>query len=430
MQALLSFDKAPPFAAPLRFFLTAPLFAMAAGLLLLIDGPDLLASRWTPAALSATHLMTIGFMLQVMLGALIQILPVVAGANVEKPLRLAAIVHPGLSLGALLLAGGFWFGQSDALLLGGLLLALSIAWFLWVAGRALFGVPSTSPTIRGLKLAFLGLGGTVLLGCLLIGSLRQGWALPVMALVDLHAGWGFAAWASVLLAAVAYVVVPMFQLTPGYPAGFGWHFPRWVLGLILLWTLACGLDLLWLAQIAQWLLALLLASFAALTLRLQGLRRRARADASYRYWQAGLCASIFAAAMLATAAVRPAIADDPAWTLVFGMLVGGGIASFIIGMLYKIVPFLGWLHLQNSGEGKVAAPTMNKLLAETAMQRQMQGYLLAWGLLVLAPLWPDGLARPAGLLFIVANGGLLFNLLTAWRCYRQHLAQIRERLAA
>ena len=33
MQALLSFDKAPPFAAPLRFFLTAPLFALAAGLL-------------------------------------------------------------------------------------------------------------------------------------------------------------------------------------------------------------------------------------------------------------------------------------------------------------------------------------------------------------------------------------------------------------
>ena len=34
MKALLSFDKAPPFAAPLRFFLTAPLFGVLAGVLL------------------------------------------------------------------------------------------------------------------------------------------------------------------------------------------------------------------------------------------------------------------------------------------------------------------------------------------------------------------------------------------------------------
>jgi hypothetical protein len=68
MQALLSFDQAPPFPAPFRFFLTAPLFAMLAGLLMLWRGPDLFASRWTPSALAATHLITVGFMLQVMLG--------------------------------------------------------------------------------------------------------------------------------------------------------------------------------------------------------------------------------------------------------------------------------------------------------------------------------------------------------------------------
>jgi len=81
MQALLSFAQAPPFAAPFRFFLTAPLFAMLAGMLLLWTGPGLLASRWTPAALALTHLITVGFLLQVMLGAMIQILPVVAGAK-------------------------------------------------------------------------------------------------------------------------------------------------------------------------------------------------------------------------------------------------------------------------------------------------------------------------------------------------------------
>ena len=98
MQALLSFDKAPPFAAPLRFFLTAPLFSLAAGLLLLFVGPDLLASRWTRGLLAATHLITVGFMLMVMLGALIQILPVVAGANLDSPLAVARWLHAGCLL--------------------------------------------------------------------------------------------------------------------------------------------------------------------------------------------------------------------------------------------------------------------------------------------------------------------------------------------
>ncbi len=108
---MLSFENAPPFAAPLRFFLTAPLFSLAAGLLLAAGGPELLASRWTPGLLAATHLITVGFMLQIMLGALIQILPVVAGVNLGNPLRVARWLHAGLSAGAILLAGGLLWGR-------------------------------------------------------------------------------------------------------------------------------------------------------------------------------------------------------------------------------------------------------------------------------------------------------------------------------
>jgi len=88
----MSFESAPPYTAPLRFFLTAPLFAVLAGLLIAFEGPDIFVSRWMPAVLAVTHLLTLGFMLQMMLGALIQILPVVAGANLPRPLLLATIV--------------------------------------------------------------------------------------------------------------------------------------------------------------------------------------------------------------------------------------------------------------------------------------------------------------------------------------------------
>ena len=96
---MLSFENAPPFSAPLRFFLTAPLFAVLAGLLLVIEGPVVFTSRWTPGALAATHLLTVGFMLQVMLGALIQVLPDVAGAGLPRPRAPAPAGHGGLAGG-------------------------------------------------------------------------------------------------------------------------------------------------------------------------------------------------------------------------------------------------------------------------------------------------------------------------------------------
>ena len=54
MQALLSYDRSPPIAAPFRFFLTAPFFGVAAGVLLVVSGQNVFLSRWTPEALALT----------------------------------------------------------------------------------------------------------------------------------------------------------------------------------------------------------------------------------------------------------------------------------------------------------------------------------------------------------------------------------------
>ena len=431
MQDLLSFDKAPPFAAPLRFFLTAPLFALAASTVLVIAGPDALSSRWSPALLAATHLVTIGFMLQIMLGALIQILPVVAGANLAQPLAVARWLHAGLSAGAALLAAGFLLGKPVFLAAAAALLAVSVGGFLLAAGQALAGVPTTSPTIRGLKLALLGLAGAVGLGCLLALGLAFGWVLPLVELTDLHAGWALGAWAGVLLAAMAYVVVPMFQLTPGYPARPSWAFPVVVLALVLAWSVAVALGSTALARLAQGVAALAGIAFAALTLRLQGRGRRARPDTTYRCWQFGLVSAILACAMLSTAALWPGAGELAFWSPLFGvLLLAGGFVSFIVGMLYKIVPFLAWMHLQHLGGGRVAAPTMNKILGEPDMRRQVRTHFAAVGLLLAATILPEWLARPAGALLVLASGWLFHNLFAAFRRYRSHAADIERRLAA
>ncbi|MCK6389726.1 MAG: hypothetical protein L6Q40_01705 [Azonexus sp.] len=426
MQALLSFDKSPPLSAPLRFFLTAPVFAMLAGILLLVDGPEVLASRWSPLTLAATHLFTLGFMLQVMLGALIQVLPVVAGANLAHPARIASGVHATLTLGTLVLVWAFLFPAPGLLHLAATLLGLAILVFLLTAGRAVFAVPTTSPTIRGLKLAFAGLAMTAGLGVLLALALGSGWSLSLLDWVDLHATWGLGGWSAVLLMTLAYVVVPMFQLTPAYRVRASVWMPVSLALSAAVWTLAVLAQLPWLSGLAAWVMALAGLAFAGMTLVLQRQRRRARPDATLAYWQVACMASAVGLVLWRLSGF--ALVEDwsPLPLLIGVLIMMGGYGGFITGMLYKIVPFLGWLHLQNlAGPGK-PVPAMNKLLSEAAMRGQQRLFFAAFALLTAACVWPEWLARPAGLAFLLAHAALLVNLLKAVRAYRACRASLGQ----
>ena len=107
MHPKLSFEQAPPISVPFRFLMTAPWFGVLAGLLLLVRGGDGWASRWQVDVLVWTHLLAAGFMLQVMLGALLQFVPVATGGNIWRPRWVAAVAHPLITLAVLVLAATF-----------------------------------------------------------------------------------------------------------------------------------------------------------------------------------------------------------------------------------------------------------------------------------------------------------------------------------
>lgn len=425
MQALLSFDQAPPISAPMRYFLTAPLFAILAGVLILSTGPDIFASRWTPAALALTHLLTAGFMLQVMLGAMQQLLPVAVGANFPRPLLTATLVHATITPGALLLAAAFLTFEPLLFAAAVACLAAGVTLFVVAAATALRGMVSTNPTVLGFKLSLLGLGVTVLSGLLLAVSLGWQLELPLLQLTDLHLGWGFMVWACILVAAVAFVTVPMFQLTPEYPVWFSRRFAVAVLGAVVLWTLA---DLAGLTVAAALLAALIVVSaavFAWVTLRILGAGKRAKRDASHRLWTVSMGSALAACAVWLAARFIDPLEQWQGWPLLFGvLLLMGCFLSVMVGMLYKIVPFLVWLHLQNLGRGHVKAPNMKKVLPQAQIDRQMLAHVVALALLLMAVFWPHWFAYPAGLALILSSAWLWFNLLCATAVYRRQQTQI------
>ena len=425
MHPSLSFDQAPPISVPYRFFLLAPWFGVMAGILLAWSGGDALVSRWTPEALALTHLIAVGFMLQAMCGAVFQFIPVAVGGNVWRPTLVANIVQPLLLLAALLLVAGLLFTRPGLLSAAAPLFLLATGGFVAVVALALWQTPATGMTLWAMRMAIGGLAVTVVLGALLAEALALGLSVPIVELADIHLAWGLAGWALMLLAGVSYYVVPMFQLTRPYPLWFTRWFGPLLLLLLLAWSSRLLLeDPRWSLAIALSLLALL-SAYAGMTLWLQYTRRRKVHDAtSVGFRIANLSVLAFAISG-AGFLLYPELAADPRFAVWLGVLAFAGVfVSAITGMMYKIVPFLNWLHLQRLGAPLSAVPNMNKMIPVEAMTGQLRLHVLAVSLL-LAAVWLPGLTRLAGAALAVSFAWMGWNLAGAVRRYQSFKDQIR-----
>lgn len=393
---MLRFDQAPPFSVPLRFFLTAPVFAFLAALLALWQGPGLFESRWSPAALAVTHLLTLGVLGMVMLGAMLQILPVLAGAPVARPRAVAFAVHLGLTLGTLALAAGFLTAEPALMALAMGLLGFAFAVFLAALAWALWRVRVVSPSVAALRLAGIALAVTVLLGLWLAAGRSGFGSLPAPVFRDLHPAWGLLGWAGMLIAAVAAQVVPMFHMTAAYPKWMRW-LPFAVLGMLAVGSIAGPIALY--------------VAFVATTLWLHAKRRRRQPDVNFVFWRAA------AVCVLAAALLWP----WNSWPMLVGVLViAGALLSVVTAMLYKIIPFLAWLHLQARLGAR--APNVRQYLDEGKQRRQLWLHLAALTLLAGAVAAPHYFAYPAAVAFAASALQWGSNLLAITSAYRRQTA--------
>jgi len=414
----LSFDQAPPLSVPLRFLLTAPWFGVAAGLLLIWAGESAVATRWSPQALAVTHLLVVGYLLQAMVGALFQFVPVAAGGNVWRPRRVAAIVHPAFITAALVLVSGFLLVDGRLMRLAAALFVSTMLLEVLVVGTALLRTPARGATIAALRLAVAGLAVTIALGASLAEGLAADHRWPLMTMTNVHAAWGLGGWALMLVLGVSYFVVPMFQLTPQYPPVFARWAPVGLIGVLAVWSVQLlGVTDGWLVWV--WLSGLALAAgYALLTLWLQQHRRRRITDPTLLFFRGAMLCLAAAFISAATMAMAPDLGNEPRAPWWLGVLViAGGFVSLINGMSYKIVPFLCWLHLQRlAGIGGVV-PNIREILPEPAQRKQLRLHFASVGLLLLATFLPDA-APLAGAAFAASCGWLGWNLIGTVRRYR------------
>jgi len=423
----LSLEQAPSIKTPLRFFITAPVFLIAASLLLISQGPEIIQNRWLPQTLALTHLITLGFVSMVMIGALFQLLPVLAGCNIPHANRISSLVHILYTAGIIFLVLGFLYSSPLYHTLALFLLAPALIIFLTAVSLSLFKSTSVQASSQSIKLSIVSFWVAVTLALILLSS--YAWqSVPLLRqYTELHIGWAMIGWMVIMVVSVAYQVIPMFQITDEYSDIVKRYFSFITFSSLLLWSigrtyeLQSGHSLHWLIFSIIIVCSTTLLIFVYSSIKLLLRRKKRMADTSLYFWVTSLVSlSISLLVFIFSELTQLDL------SIVIGIVFFAGFAiSAIIGMLYKIIPFLIWLHLHRkltrAGKRLSGIPTIYEIISHKKSLHLFIIHILALLTTLIALLSPSLFFYPASLLWLLNGTLLMTHLLQAIHIYSSFL---------
>jgi hypothetical protein len=406
----LSTDQAPPLSVPIRFFITAPLFGILAGFIIFFTNANVLMNRYSLESIVITHLLTIGFLGFVMLGSLTQMLPVLASAKIPKVQTTSMTSYVLLTIGCLAMFYGLINGETIFTTLAFLTLGGGFFLILIAIAMGIKTVKNFNPTIKGMSISVSFAFSIVAMGLyLLYGYISHDITATHIFIADIHSVWAVLGFAGILIISVSFQVLPMFYVAPKFKP-FCKRRVIYIISTGLLLWLVLNTTLLKYAFLAKIWLALFFLAFATTVWLKFNKRRRPISDVTVWYWRSG---SIFL--MLG---VFLWVSDElfkNEYIVMVAILIGGGfILSIMIGMLYKIIPFLVWFHL--NAMGYMSIPTMVEMIDKRLAKIQ---FLLFFVSLIgfIFSFYYDIFLKPSAVFFISSMVILEYNILQPIRLY-------------
>jgi len=408
----LSIDQAPPIAAPVRFYITAPLFAIIAGFLIFFSDSSTLMIRYSMDSIIITHALTIGFLGFIMLGSLTQMLPVLAGVVIPKVEIVSKVSYFLLVFGTIFMILGLMFENSllDALALVGL--GLGFTMMITVIGLAILKVKNFNPTVKAMATSLVFAGFTVLMGLFLLYTyIDNDVAEYRNAIANVHSVWGVFGFAGILVIGVTFQVLPMFYVAPRFKQ-FCKKRVVWLISIgLFIWLIT---SLFFEAQTIlgkAWIATFFWAFATTVWMKLSA-RRRPISDVTVWYWRS--------ASLFLTLGSFLWIFDEyfkHEYVVMVAILLGGGfILSIMMGMLYKIIPFLVWFHL--NAMGYMTIPTMNEMINKNLAKAQFILFMASLVGFVFAFYIPI-ILKVAAFSFIVSMMILQYNVIAPMLIYRK-----------
>ena len=412
-QGGLSLDQAPPLFVVLGFFIMASVFGVLLGLFLLLDNTGLLTSFSNGKSLFITHTLALGVMASFMLGALFQMLPVIAGVSIKTPTKKVFIVQTLFIVGLVIQLYAFLNGSLPLLyFLASAYLGVGLLYAMVIMLKELIKIKDHSSSSKGMVFSLISFTLAILFGIYLLLTLG-GYVDGILftQVKEIHYSFALFGWVSLLVISVSFQVVEMFYVTPKYPKWMSSYLTLIVFALLLVKGVAIFMNFQ--TEMITVLLSLLFIIYGGVTLHRLYLRKRPTSDATVWFWRLGM--GLFIVSMIITL-LDTFFEINPEVKMLSYVTFIGFALSIVLAMTYKIIPFLTWFHLSNQGYMK--APMMHEVIHPK--KAKIQFYMHVTMLVILMISLFVNLAFVevlASLLVLGSFGWLLYNLIYAMKKY-------------
>jgi len=390
--------NAPSITLPLRFVVTG-LLALFTGIGSLVARPDILATyHYNQFVIAVTHLFALGWMGSVVMGAMYQLVPVA----LETPLyseRLAKWQFALHLVGFTGMVWTFWIWNMKQVGHFGSVLAVSVGMFVYNLVRTLARAPKWNVTATAIAAA-LGWITLALTAGLAITASKCAYdsetglatAVGVNTVVDglrvvarfmarfdqisamhAHAHLAGVGFFTLLIVGVSYKLIPMFALSELQSER------RAALSVALLNVGLAGSFLAILLR-SPWKLAFAIMTVCALAIygweirAILRARKRATLDWGLKHFltAVGLLVPLSLLSLFLAWPRLPLNAFTGQLENLYGFLGFVGFVTFaIIGMLYKIIPFLAWFGVYSRHVGLAKVPSLGDMYS---VRLQIIGY--------------------------------------------------------
>jgi hypothetical protein len=361
--SMMTGRRGVPLSVPLPFLLTGACAAALFGLLLPWIAPEAIQSPGFPHVLALVHIATLGWLTMTIMGASLQLAPVI----VVAPLRAARFIrwqYPVYVSGVILLLSGFWWMLPLLMAIGGIVIVLAVAHYVVVLGATLASATARPLTVRFLVGSLIYLCVVVSLGLTAAFNFQFGFlGAAFNQLLLTHITLGILGWLSSTLIGVSYTLARMFALAHGHSDRLG------RLIFVLLNASIIGLALGFIFSWFPMILAgegVLLATAWLFAYDFTGiLRARRRKVLDVTQYHSVAAAGYFS--LVIPFGIVAALFGwwHPAVLAALGLAaLVGWLGQSMIGYLYKIVPFLIWHARYGPLVGREHVPLMRELVHE------------------------------------------------------------------
>lgn len=363
--ANLATPYSPPFSVVKQYFIAAIITFIFLNGLMLFSYEYIHGYHFQPRLLAFAHIAVLGWATMIIMGAMTQLVPVILETSLFS-VRMTKWVLWLFLLGVSGIAGHFYIFSIRGSGMVSAAGTVYVAILLFVINIAL-----TLNKVRKINISsahiiaaitYLGIVATI--GMLL--SINLGYPFITgnhLHYLALHAALGFAGWFSMVIMGVSYRLLPMFTLSYSYKTWPGWT----AFGLVNAGILGVVIEFLLDKPLyCSLIVAAGLFMFSyQVVLIMKGRMRKAmdiglrHAVLAYGYIPLAAIVGVYIALSHAVPALRQRFVLIYGFTVVFGC-----ITFLVIGMMYKVVPFLVWFHKYSDKVGKEKVPLLKDMFSE------------------------------------------------------------------